>query len=84
MNCFLYADDVLLIFEKAQMLKLLKICEDYSFSLSFLYNLSKCVVLSDMNDDLSYELYRHTSLNNIPSRILKILLKHVVPSTHKN
>ncbi|KAG0941035.1 hypothetical protein G6F32_008580 [Rhizopus arrhizus] len=37
--------------------KLLKICEDYSLSLGFHWNPSKCVVLSDMNDDLSYELY---------------------------
>ncbi|KAG1548195.1 hypothetical protein G6F49_009974 [Rhizopus delemar] len=61
-NCLLYADDVVLISERAQMPKLLKICEDYSFSLGFHWNPSKCVVLSDMNDDLSYELYGQTLL----------------------
>ncbi|KAG1040607.1 hypothetical protein G6F43_012255 [Rhizopus delemar] len=45
-----------------QMPKLLKICEDYSFSLGFHWNPSKCVVPSDMNDDLSYELYGQTLL----------------------
>ncbi|KAG1140136.1 hypothetical protein G6F37_009282 [Rhizopus arrhizus] len=42
--------------------KLLKICEDYSFSLCFHWNPSKCVVLSDMNDDLSYKFYGQTLL----------------------
>ncbi|KAG1053411.1 hypothetical protein G6F43_004515 [Rhizopus delemar] len=42
--------------------KLLKICEDYSFSLGFHWNPSKCMMLSDMNDDLSYELYGQTLL----------------------
>jgi hypothetical protein len=61
-NYLLYADDVVQIFEKAQMPKLLKICECYSFSLGFHWNPAKCVVLSDMNNDLSYELYGQTLL----------------------
>lgn len=56
-NCLLYANDVVLISEKVQMPKLLKTCDDYSFSLGFRWNPSKCMVQSDMNGDLSYELY---------------------------
>jgi hypothetical protein len=61
-NCLLYADDVVLISEKVQMPKLLKICKDYSSSSCFYWNPSKYVVLSDMNDDLSDEPYEHILL----------------------
>jgi hypothetical protein len=74
-NCLLYADDVVLISEKAQMPKLLKICEDYSFSHGFYWNPSKCVVLSDMNDDLSYELYGQTLLKQYSFSYLGVLFK---------
>lgn len=74
-NCFLYADDVVPLSGKAQMPKLLKICEDYSFSLGFHWDPFTCGELSDVNDDLNYELYGQTSLKQHPFSYLGIPFK---------
>ncbi|CEG82715.1 hypothetical protein RMATCC62417_16746 [Rhizopus microsporus] len=57
LNCLLYADDVVLIADKADMLTLLKSCEDHSYKLGYRWNPSKCVILDPTYPSPSYTLY---------------------------
>ena len=57
MICLLYADDVVLIDDQYQMVNLLKLCEDYSYSLGHRWNPSKCVTLDPTDQPLTYTLY---------------------------
>jgi hypothetical protein len=57
MNCLLYADDVVLIADKEQMVHLLKKCEDHSHKLGYRWNPKKCVILDPTDQPLKYTLY---------------------------
>jgi hypothetical protein len=57
MTCLLYADDVVLIADQYQMVNLLKLCEDHSYSLGHRWNPSKCVALNPTDQPLTYTLY---------------------------
>ena len=56
-NCLLYADDVVLIADKADMPTLLKSCEDHSYKLGYRWNPSKCVILDPIQPSPSYTFY---------------------------
>ncbi|CAO3692338.1 unnamed protein product [Rhizopus microsporus] len=59
-NCLLYADDVVLIADKADMPTLLRSCEDHSYKLGYRWNPSKCVILDPTQPYPNYTLYDET------------------------
>ncbi|KAG1195055.1 hypothetical protein G6F70_008529 [Rhizopus microsporus] len=56
-NCLLYADDVVLIADKANMPTLFKSCEDHSYKLGYRWSPSKCIILDPTQLSPNYTLY---------------------------
>ncbi|KAG1397713.1 hypothetical protein G6F60_008829 [Rhizopus arrhizus] len=57
LNCLLYADDVVLIAERSEMIDLLKKCDYHSMQMGYKWNPSKCVILESYTDPISYIMY---------------------------
>jgi hypothetical protein len=57
LNCLLYADDVVLIAERSNMIDLLRQCENHSIQMGYKWNPSKCVILDSSTDPITYVLY---------------------------
>ncbi|KAG1146994.1 hypothetical protein G6F37_011858 [Rhizopus arrhizus] len=59
-NCFLYADDVVLIAAPQDLAILLQQCEDHSHRLGYRWNPLKCAILAPSSDTQAYSLYSTT------------------------
>ncbi|KAG1123211.1 hypothetical protein G6F42_010759 [Rhizopus arrhizus] len=59
-NCFLYADDVVLIAAPQDLAILLQQCEDHSHRLGYRWNPLKCAILAPSSDTQAYSLYGTT------------------------
>jgi hypothetical protein len=57
LNCILYADDVVLIAERSNLVDLLRKCENHSIQMGYKWNPSKCVILDSSTDSITYTLY---------------------------
>ncbi|KAG0798819.1 hypothetical protein G6F22_003841 [Rhizopus arrhizus] len=57
LNCLLYADDVVLIAERSNLVDLLRKCENHSIQMGYKWNPSKCVILDSSTDSITYTLY---------------------------
>ncbi|KAG1139476.1 hypothetical protein G6F38_009802 [Rhizopus arrhizus] len=57
LNCLLYADDVVLIAERSNLVDLLRKCENHSIQMGYKWNSSKCVILDSSTDPITYTLY---------------------------
>ncbi|KAG1169845.1 hypothetical protein G6F70_008094 [Rhizopus microsporus] len=57
LNCLLYADDVVLIAERSNMVDLLRQCEKHNIQMGYRWNPSKCVILDNSTDPITYTLY---------------------------
>ncbi|KAG1629224.1 hypothetical protein G6F44_011682 [Rhizopus delemar] len=57
LNCLLYADDVVLIAECTTMTDLLRKCEEHSLQMGYRWNPSKCVILDNQLEPISYTIY---------------------------
>ncbi|KAG2192365.1 hypothetical protein INT46_011178 [Mucor plumbeus] len=56
-NCFLYADDVVLIANAETLHSLLSKCEEHSYALGYCWNPQKCVVVDSNPQTKNYYLY---------------------------
>ncbi|KAG1220567.1 hypothetical protein G6F35_006614 [Rhizopus arrhizus] len=59
-NCFLYADDVVLIAAPQDLAILLQQCKDHSHRLGYRWNPLKCAILAPSSDTQAYSLYGTT------------------------
>ncbi|CEG63786.1 hypothetical protein RMATCC62417_00873 [Rhizopus microsporus] len=57
LNCLFYAGDVVLIAERSNMADLLRQCENHSIQMGYKWNPSKCVILDNSTDSITYTLY---------------------------